>query len=74
MQDTYTFLSQFAQSWALAGMAVFFVLAVAWVFLPGNRRTYDDAAQSIFRDDSKPVADHPASGDGQGARPCAPRK
>ena len=67
MQDTYTRLSQFAQSWALAGMAVFFVLAVAWVFLPGNRRTYDDAARSILRDDRKPDADRPASGDGKGA-------
>ena len=65
MQSTYTFLSQFAQSWALAGMAVFFVLAVAWVFLPGNRRTYDAAARSIFRDDSKPGAERPAPGDGK---------
>jgi cytochrome c oxidase cbb3-type subunit 4 len=67
MHDMYTFLSQFALSWAMAGMAVFFVMAVLWVFLPGKSRTYDDAARSIFRNDTKPDADHTAPGDGQGA-------
>ena len=37
MQDTFTFLSQFAQSWALAGMAVFFVAAVLWLFVIRSR-------------------------------------
>jgi cytochrome c oxidase cbb3-type subunit IV len=67
MNDLYTSLSQFALSWAMAGMALFFVFAVLWVFLPGKSRTYEDAARSIFRNDSKPGAEHPASGDGQGA-------
>jgi cytochrome c oxidase cbb3-type subunit 4 len=48
-------------------MTVFFVAVVVWAFLPRNRRAHDEAAQSIFRNDSKPVADRPAPGDGQGA-------
>lgn len=67
MHDLYTTLSQFALSWAMAGMALFFVGAVLWVFLPGKTRTYDEAARSIFRNDTKPDADDSAPGDGQGA-------
>jgi cytochrome c oxidase cbb3-type subunit IV len=67
MQDMFNFLSQFAQSWALAGMAVFFVMAVLWAFLPGNRKVYDEAARSILRDDTHPLAGHPAEGDRKGA-------
>jgi hypothetical protein len=40
---------------------------VVWVFLPFNRSVHEDAARSIFRNDMKPDADHPAAGDGQGA-------
>jgi cytochrome c oxidase cbb3-type subunit 4 len=60
MDSTFNFLSQFAQSWAMAGMAVFFLAAILWAFRPGNRRIYDEAANSIFRDDTKPVS-QPAS-------------
>ena len=66
MQNMYAFLSQFALSWALAGMALFFVAVVVWVFLPFNRRAHDDAAQSIFRNDSKPAPEDSAPGDGRG--------
>jgi cytochrome c oxidase cbb3-type subunit IV len=67
MQDMFTFLSQFAQSWALAGMAVFFALAMLWLIRPGSKKAYDEAANSIFRNDTQPQADASAQGDGKGA-------
>lgn len=60
MENTFSFLSQFAQSWALAGMTLFFVAAVLWVFRPGSRKVYDDAARSILGDDTKPMGQGPA--------------
>jgi cytochrome c oxidase cbb3-type subunit IV len=53
--ETFSWLSQFAQTWAVAGMAGFFVLVVLWAFRPGSNAVYDDAANSIFRHDTKPV-------------------
>ena len=63
----YETLSEFARSWALLGMTVFFVLVVIWVFLPRNRAAQDDAARSIFRNETRPGAEGPSRGDGQGA-------
>ncbi len=60
MQDTFTVLNQFALSWALVGMAVFFVLAVLWVFRPGSRQAHEEAANAIFRHDTHPGAGNPA--------------
>lgn len=53
--DTFTLLSQFARSWAAVGMTVFYVLVVFWAFRPGSRRTHEEAASLIFRNDSKPA-------------------
>ena len=59
MDNTYTQLSEFALSWALAGMAGFFALVVLWAFRPGNRKIHDEVARSIFRNDSQPAAGQP---------------
>ncbi len=78
MQLTFEFLSQFAQSWAIAGMAVFFGLVILWAFRPGNRAVYDEAARSIFRHDSQPasqIAEQRADGvpaRASGAAPVTP--
>lgn len=39
----------------LAGLILFvvvFVSIILWVFRPGSKRDYDDAAQAIFKEDS----------------------
>ena len=51
MEDTYSFLRAFADSWALLALFCFFVGAFLWVWRPGSRPLHDDAAKSIFRDD-----------------------
>jgi cytochrome c oxidase cbb3-type subunit 4 len=67
MHDMYTILTQFAHSWALLGMTLFFLAVVVWVFLPFNRSAHEDAARSIFRNDRTPAPEDSAPGDGQGA-------
>lgn len=49
--DTYTAMRQFADSWALLGMTLFFVGAVLFVFRPGSRQMAQDAAQIPLKDD-----------------------
>jgi cytochrome c oxidase cbb3-type subunit 4 len=55
--ETYTLLREFADSWYLLFMTLFFVGVVAWVFRPGARKLQDDAANSIFRNDDRPDRD-----------------
>jgi cytochrome c oxidase cbb3-type subunit 4 len=60
--ETYTFLRAFADSWMLLALTLFFVGVVLWVFRPSARALQEDAAQSIFRNEKKPVvADPPKS-------------
>lgn len=49
--DTYTLLRQFADSWWLLGMFVFFVLVVLFTLRPGSKRVHDDIADIPLRDD-----------------------
>jgi cytochrome c oxidase cbb3-type subunit 4 len=53
--ETYSFLRQFADSWALLGLFLVFVFVVVWVFRPGSRGVHDAAANSIFKHDKKPA-------------------
>lgn len=50
--STYEMLRQFADSWALMGMAVLFLVLVAWPFRPGARAKNDHAATMIFKDEN----------------------
>ena len=66
--ETYTLLREFADSWYLLFMTLFFVGVVAWVFRPGSRKLQDEAASSIFRNDDQPEwsgANAPSQGLGQ---------
>ncbi len=54
--DTYSITRQFADSWALLALFVFFIGMVIWVFRPGSTRTYKDTANIPFRHDDKPAA------------------
>ena len=53
MTDTYSLMREFADSWALLTLFVFFAGMIAWVFRPGSRRLHDDAARSILRQDDR---------------------
>jgi cytochrome c oxidase cbb3-type subunit IV len=67
--ETYTLLRSFADSWHLLFMTVFFVGVVVWAFRPGSRRVHDDVANSIFRNDDRPLAEPDQSVDhSRGAR------
>ena len=55
--DTYGALRGLADSWALLVMALFFVGVVVWVFRPGSKRPQDDAANQIFRNETRPKDD-----------------
>lgn len=47
----YNELRHFADSWALVGMGVIFLILIAWPFRKGASRRNADAAQIIFRDE-----------------------
>lgn len=56
--ELYSFLRELADSWALLALTLFFVGVVLFVFRPGSRKLQRDAAESIFRHESRPaVAD-----------------
>lgn len=52
--QTYSFLRELADSWALLVLTVIFVGVAVWVFRPGSRAIHDDAANVIFKHDKKP--------------------
>ena len=49
--ETYTAMRQFADSWALLGMMIFFVGAVLWTLRPGSKQGADEAAHIPLEDD-----------------------
>ncbi|AJE48899.1 cbb3-type cytochrome c oxidase subunit 3 [Celeribacter indicus] len=51
----YHILREFADSWVLLAMFVFFVGVVVWVFRPGSRKEHRDTAEIIFRNEDKPA-------------------
>ena len=55
--ETYTFLRQLADSWALLLMFGLFLGVILWAFRPGSRTVHHDAATSIFRNDTRPARD-----------------
>ncbi len=55
--DTYSLLREFADSWMLLLMTLFFLGIFVWAWRPGSRATHEDIANSIFRHDKKPSED-----------------
>ena len=49
--ELYTLLRQFADSWALLALTLFYLGVIAWAFRPGSRATHDEIAQIPLRDD-----------------------
>lgn len=55
--NTYSLLREMADSWGLLVLFAFFVGMVVWVFRPGSRDTYSDAANIPLRHEDRPVAE-----------------
>lgn len=53
--DFYSFLREFADSWVLVLMFMFFAGVLIWAYRPGSRRLHQDIANSIFEHDQKPA-------------------
>jgi cytochrome c oxidase cbb3-type subunit 4 len=53
--ETYTFLRQLADSWALLAMFLFFIGIIVWAFRPGSSATYRDTANIPFRHEDAPA-------------------
>jgi cytochrome c oxidase cbb3-type subunit 4 len=52
--ETYSFLREFADSWVLLCLTLFFLAVIVWVFRPGAKAVHQDAASVIFRNEKKP--------------------
>ena len=53
--ETYSLLRQFADSWMLLFLFVFFIGVVIWVFRPGASKTYENPSNIPFRHEDKPA-------------------
>jgi cytochrome c oxidase cbb3-type subunit 4 len=49
--DTYSILREFADSWGLLAMVLFFAGIVLYTLRPGSKAAHDDSAQIPFRND-----------------------
>jgi cytochrome c oxidase cbb3-type subunit 4 len=52
---TYSILREFADSWMLLLLFLFFLGVILWAFRPGSRAAHDSAATVIFRNDDRPA-------------------
>ncbi|MDX5411588.1 MAG: cbb3-type cytochrome c oxidase subunit 3 [Rhodobacterales bacterium] len=54
--ETYSLLREFADSWMLLALFLFFIGMVIFVMRPGSTKTYRDVADIPFRHEDKPAA------------------
>ena len=59
--ETYSLLRQFADSWHLLFLTVFFVGVVVWAFRPGSAKEHRESANLIFRNEDAPAPEPAAS-------------
>lgn len=59
--ETYSLLREFADSWTLLALFVFFLGAVFWAFRPGSSAAHKETAGIPFRHEDKPAAAEPAA-------------
>ncbi|MEM8958152.1 MAG: cbb3-type cytochrome c oxidase subunit 3 [Pseudomonadota bacterium] len=52
--ETYSFLREFADSWHMLFMLLFFLGVILWVVF-GKSKSYRDTAESIFRNEDAPA-------------------
>ncbi|MBJ2150117.1 MULTISPECIES: cbb3-type cytochrome c oxidase subunit 3 [Paracoccaceae] len=60
--ELYSFLRATADSWGLLLMFLMFVGIAFWAFRPGSRKTHDEIASSIFRNEDRPRIENSAAG------------
>ncbi len=53
--ETYSLLRQFADSWAMLFLLLFFLGVIVWAFRPGSRAGHDESARIPFRHEDKPA-------------------
>ncbi|MBC7138086.1 MAG: cbb3-type cytochrome c oxidase subunit 3 [Defluviimonas sp.] len=51
----YHLLREFADSWGLLALTLFFVGVIVWAFRPGSAEIHRDTAEIPFRNDEKPA-------------------
>ena len=51
--ETYSFMRHFADSWGLLAMFAFFVAMALFVFRPGSRSHYEEAARIPLKNGSE---------------------
>ena len=54
---TYEAVREFAGSWMLLFMFVFFCGAILWALRPGSSKGHRDSANLIFRNEKAPASD-----------------
>ena len=54
--ETYSLLREFADSWMLLTLFLFFLGIILWVFRPGSSKTYSDTANIPFRHEDRPAS------------------
>lgn len=59
---TYSLLREFADSWVLLAMTLFFLGVIVWAFRPGSAKVHADIASIPFRNDAKPGSDEVPDG------------
>ncbi|MGH1426057.1 MAG: cbb3-type cytochrome c oxidase subunit 3 [Pseudooceanicola sp.] len=52
--DLYSLLREFADSWMLLTLFIFFVGMIFWVFRPGSKKSHSDSASIPFRHEEAP--------------------
>ena len=50
--STYSIFREFADSWGLLAMFIFFVGVVAYTFRPGSKKVHEDIAQIPLRNET----------------------
>ncbi|MFP3383354.1 MULTISPECIES: cbb3-type cytochrome c oxidase subunit 3 [Tritonibacter] len=63
--ETYSLLRQFADSWMLLFLFLFFVGVIIWAFRPGSTKAYEDTANIPFRNADKPATESAAQSEAQ---------
>lgn len=71
--DTYSFLRELADSWALVALFAVFMGVILWALRPGSNKVHRDVANSIFRNEKKPAGDEEAR-DMRAAKTLRPAK
>lgn len=53
--ETYSFLREMADSWALLVMFGIFLAIIIWAFRPGSKEMHSDTANIPFRNENAPA-------------------